>query len=324
MRFSLRYIVSALVACGLLAAPALAAEKMRIFVKPEASVRDRVVRFQDIAILEGGGSGVADTLKRMVVAASPPLGQELVLSSKSLERRLKLRRPDLEGIEVEGPAVVRISRDAQEVSEAFVKQLLTRYMETHLPMRRGRISIRGFKLRGKRIIPNGKASYEIIPPRKLNFVGNVHFQVVVKVGGVEATKLSAKLEVEVMAPVVVAVRTLSRGYVVTPQDVVILEASLGKLTAEPYEEVARVVGKRLVKRVNRGKPLLQGDLVAPLVIKRGDLVTIIVERGLLRVTVPGVALDNGEKDKIIRVRNLRSRRIIFARIADASTVRVDI
>lgn len=260
------------------------------------------------------------------MASAPPLGQERVIRSDSLRRRLKQHRVNLESLEIEAPPFIRLSRDAQEISEDFIKRLLVKYMETHLPWKRerGRFSIVSFRLSGKRLIPEGKATYEVVPPRRLNLVGRATFRVLVRVDGNLATRLWAVLDVDVLAPVVVAVRALPKGHVLQTRDVAIQEVRLGRLTQEPFEDISKVVGKQLARRVNQGEPIMQNRVADALVIKKGALVTIIAERGLLLVTVPGVALENGEKGKIIRVRNLNSLRTIFARVSDASTVRVDI
>ncbi len=326
MSHRFRYLFLALLAFGLVAGPALAMEKVRIIVKAKASVKQDIVRLMDIAALEGGDPELAESLRYLEVASAPPLGKERVIRSDSLRRRLKQQRVNLELLEIKAPPFIRLSRDAQEISEDFIKRLLVEYMETHLPWKRerGRFSIVSIRLSGKRLIPEGKATYEVVPPRRLNLVGRATFRVLVRVDGKLATSLWAVLDVEVLAPVVVAVRTLPKGHVLQTQDVAIQEVSLGRLTQEPFEDISKVVGKQLARRVNQGEPIMQNRVADALVIKKGALVTIIAERGLLRVTVPGVALENGEKGKTIRVRNLNSLKTIFARVSDASTVRVDI
>ena len=326
MSHRFRYLFLALLAFGLVAGPALAMEKVRIIVKAKASVKQDIVRLMDIAALEGGDPELAESLRYLEVASAPPLGQERVIRSDSLRRRLKQQRVNLESLEIKAPPFIRLSRDAQEISEDFIKRLLVKYMETHLPWKRerGRFSIVSIRLSGKRLIPEGNATYEVVPPRRLNLVGRATFRVLVRVDGNLATRLWAVLDVEVLAPVVVAVRTLPKGHVLQTQDVAIQEVRLGTLTQEPFEDISKVVGKQLARRVNQGEPIMQNRVADALVIKKGALVTIIAERGLLRVTVPGVALENGEKGKIIRVRNLNSLKTIFARVSDASTVRVDI
>ncbi len=173
MSHRIRYLIPVLLAFGLVAGPALALDKLRIIVKPKASVKQGIVRLMDIAALEGGDPELAESLRYLEVASAPPLGKERVIRSDTLRRRLKQQRVNLESLEIKAPPFIRLSRDAQEISEDFIKRLLVKYMETHLPWKRerGRFSIVSIRLSGKRLIPEGNATYEVVPPRRLSLVG---------------------------------------------------------------------------------------------------------------------------------------------------------
>jgi|TARA_B100001964_G_scaffold46824_1_gene52340 flagella basal body P-ring formation protein FlgA len=58
-------------------------------------------------------------------------------------------------------------------------------------------------------------------------------------------------------------------------------------------------------------------------ISRGDRVTILAENKTIRITVPGIAGENGRKGKTIKVKNIDSKKIIYARVLDSATVKVD-
>ena len=64
-------------------------------------------------------------------------------------------------------------------------------------------------------------------------------------------------------------------------------------------------------------------LEKPLVVKRGDMITILAESGNLRVTVRGRVLVKGHMGELIRVQNSMSKKIIYARVINNSTVSVD-
>jgi flagella basal body P-ring formation protein FlgA len=317
-------MLSALVAALIVTTPALALDKVRITVKPEAEVRDQVVRLDDVADIAGGEPGFAEVLRDMVVGTSPPLGKERVLSADALTNRLRRQRIDLDELEIEAPRYVRVYREAQEVSEAKIRELVMRYIETHIPYQRGRISLANFSLRGNRTIQTGETTYRIVPPRGLNLLGNASFRVVVRVDGEEVTKLWAVVDLDVIAPSVTALRTLPRGSVVRAKDLAVVETRIGRLDSETFGDISEVAGKRLARNVNQGETILGSDLEDTTLVRRGSLVTVVVEEGSLKVTARGMALEDGRKGKIIRVQNLNSKKTIFAQVMDSSTVRVDI
>lgn len=53
------------------------------------------------------------------------------------------------------------------------------------------------------------------------------------------------------------------------------------------------------------------------------MVTILAESGDLKVTVTGMVLERGYLGEVIRVQNLMSKRRIYARVINSSTVMVD-
>lgn len=78
-----------------------------------------------------------------------------------------------------------------------------------------------------------------------------------------------------------------------------------------------VIGKAARRPLARGAPLRKADLVAPVLVKRGDIATIILEAPGLRLTQSAVALGNGGEGDAILFRNVNSDRefkaVVFAR-----------
>lgn len=71
-----------------------------------------------------------------------------------------------------------------------------------------------------------------------------------------------------------------------------------------------------------GRPLRAGDMTAPKIISRGDLVTVILDEGVLSLTAKGKALENGSKGDLIRVVNTSSNITIEALVTGVNEVRV--
>ena len=84
-----------------------------------------------------------------------------------------------------------------------------------------------------------------------------------------------------------------------------------------------VLGKR-TKRAIGAKKVLRTDLVEfPPLVKRGDVVVIIVETSGLKITALGQVKKKGRLGESIPVMNYDSKKILYARVLDSSTVKVD-
>jgi flagellar basal body P-ring formation protein FlgA len=83
-----------------------------------------------------------------------------------------------------------------------------------------------------------------------------------------------------------------------------------------------VIGKKARTIIRANQPV-RADLVerVPLV-KSGQMVTIVAENEVLKISVSGKARSQGAEGDTIRVQNLSSLKEISARIINATTVQV--
>ena len=58
-------------------------------------------------------------------------------------------------------------------------------------------------------------------------------------------------------------------------------------------------------------------------VRRGDVVTLIYARGNLRMTTQAEALSDGEPGGTIAVRNLQSKKQVYAKVKDGGTVIIE-
>ena len=58
------------------------------------------------------------------------------------------------------------------------------------------------------------------------------------------------------------------------------------------------------------------------VVHRGDMVRIVLESPLIKVSTPGEALEAGKPGDTIRVKNTSSHREVRAQVIDKQTVRI--
>ena len=112
-------------------------------------------------------------------------------------------------------------------------------------------------------------------------------------------------QVKLFRQVVVAVQPLKRAHVLEDADIALVERDVGLLTQGYLTDPARVVGQKLRRPVDN------------------DQVVILARTATINVKMPGEALSDGAPGQQIRVRNLRSQRIIKARVIEPGTVEVN-
>jgi flagella basal body P-ring formation protein FlgA len=122
--------------------------------------------------------------------------------------------------------------------------------------------------------------------------------------------------------VVVATRPLAARRLVGADDVAIAEHDIADLPAGYLTDPARVVGHALLRPLAQGEPVQQGQLEAPAIVERGQLVTLFWQTGGLRVSARGEAKTAAAADGRVRVRNLSSGREVDGIVREDGQVEV--
>lgn len=129
-------------------------------------------------------------------------------------------------------------------------------------------------------------------------------------------------QIKTYTNVIAAARTLSRNTKITAADIINVRQETSRLHTGYFIHKDNVVGKILKHSMNVGQIFTPNRLKAPLLVRRGDEVTIIASTGGLQVRVKGKALKNAAKGEQIPVRNNQSKRIVQAIAVKSGIVNV--
>jgi flagella basal body P-ring formation protein FlgA len=120
----------------------------------------------------------------------------------------------------------------------------------------------------------------------------------------------------------VPARKLSREDVITASDIIFAEIDARKLKRGYITDEAELIGKSPVRGVLEGRPVLPNQISMPIMVKKQQALTISYHNNVLHIESSGQALDDGAAGEMIRVKNLGSNKIIYAKIIDDGTVEV--
>lgn len=116
-------------------------------------------------------------------------------------------------------------------------------------------------------------------------------------------------------------RTLERGTVIGAADL-----QERDITGKPKQigilSASDVMGKELRRTISEGQPIYTNDVQSPLLVRRNQLVTMVISKGGLSIAASGKVMDDGSKGAIIRVQNTGSKNIIEAEVVANGVVRV--
>ncbi|WP_022854057.1 flagellar basal body P-ring formation chaperone FlgA [Thermodesulfatator atlanticus] len=128
--------------------------------------------------------------------------------------------------------------------------------------------------------------------------------------------------IEAYLPVVVVKRPVAARTVLTPEDLGFAKRPASRLPKDALFALEDALGKETRTSLRAGQVLRTSSLRIPPVIKRGKIVRIVARGKNFVVSALGEARQAGRPGEFIRVRNLSSKREVYAKVIDAQTVEV--
>jgi flagella basal body P-ring formation protein FlgA len=173
------------------------------------------------------------------------------------------------------------------------------------------------------ILPKGQVAYKVAAPRSPELMGKCSIAVDFSVNGHSQKKVWATATIEILGPVVVTRKPLGRHKPITEDDIELQTMDLSDLPAGIVTDPGTVLGKRTRRAIGAQIPLRADLIELPPLVKQGDLVVIVAESNGLKITTLGQVKRRGRLGERIPVINMDSKKILYARVIDSNTVKVD-
>lgn len=122
--------------------------------------------------------------------------------------------------------------------------------------------------------------------------------------------------------VAVAAEPISRDSVIEPDMVTWEERDVGLSDGRLVGNSENLVGKKLTRSLNAGKPFKSNYLEDPIVVERRSQVTLRYTVGSMQVTTKGEAEEDGSIGDRIEVENLTSEKMVTGRVINENIVEV--
>ncbi|MFH1675887.1 MAG: flagellar basal body P-ring formation chaperone FlgA [bacterium] len=174
--------------------------------------------------------------------------------------------------------------------------------------RDGKIEVKGILER----VPNG-----------LKDVGAVSVEIYT--GGQLYMRFNPSPYLAVTLDVFTASRSIGRGEVLTENDIAETPTDVKSLPAgDVFSSIDEIVGLVASQNIQEGKILQKNLVEMPILVSRGDKVTVIIAFGDVAITLTGTAIDSGSLGDEIRIRNPDSGKIITATVTGESKAEIKI
>jgi flagellar basal body P-ring formation protein FlgA len=211
----------------------------------------------------------------------------------------------------------------QTIPEIKFRELFHEFICDSLGKDRSDVLLSRFKVTGNRSVEDGQLDFKIFQKSRSGTKGYVRLVAIVSVDGITKIEVGLAGWVDVFDDVVCTTRRIKKGEIISEKEVRLARKNVSRLSARVLMDIKPTVGLMARRDIKEGTCLKEFMLEKNPLVERGDVVTILVDTGGIRVTVPGMILERGYQGDFVKIRNSMSRKTIYARIINNSTAIVE-
>ncbi len=115
---------------------------------------------------------------------------------------------------------------------------------------------------------------------------------------------------------------LQRGHIINQNDIKYIKIREKDFTRDVIVDAQKLVGMTARRMIIAERPIKEVEVIAPQIVKRGELVTLSLNNGAMSLTTQAKALENGAKGDVIRVVNTASNKTLQAIITGENNVTI--
>ena len=154
------------------------------------------------------------------------------------------------------------------------------------------------------LISDISGSYRLI---KVNCIGEDKWSFIVRnKQNVESNKNKSKNKVNVLA----LKNSLKSGTIINENDIIVIKKSV-KDKNDLVKNKTDLIGKKLKKSINSNRPIYHSNLEKDWLIQKNSSIIIENKIGGITVKDQGIALENADFMDVLKVKNIKSGKIIY-------------
>jgi flagella basal body P-ring formation protein FlgA len=315
------------------------------------TVGSPIIRFGDVVEPLDPNMAGWQRLQHSLIALVPIDGKPMTIERNRLADAIRGAEATPRAIDWVGPTTIRVvyrpsasaaSRDqTQRVSYANDDPSPTAYRGPVLPVPEAERILRWIYLAIDRQHASISEAYRIEIDRKqprlaalrsIAGVTSIEFRDQIREGpcrlhvvarGVDGPVESDLDAMLTLHPTVVVARIgLSRGHRIEAGDLTIQSIPKEELKVDFEQDPSALIGLEVRNSLRANRPIVRGDLGAPILVHRGDLIEIRVVAGGIIITTNAKSLGNGAASDLIEVETMQPRKRLIARVVQPGMVEI--
>ena len=249
-------------------------------------------------------------------AAPPEAGKALQVNKARLQQALRDVLGDMASRCIV-PTSLAIQRGGMVLREDDLRSYVVRFLTPQLAALPGQGELSEFRLPPYIFLEHpqqrvGLETGKIVPGRlTLRFV-------VQEMDGAVLRRVAGTAFLNMWVEVPAAARPLNKGDSLNVNDITFMRVNAAHLKGVPWD--GRGGPWQVLRAIGTGQTIFQGDLATQAMVRKGSIVQLIYEKGNVRLVAQAECMADGEPGATIAVRNLQSKKQVYATVRDNRTV----
>ncbi len=262
-------------------------------------------------------AGLWDSLRNQALWPAPPEpGKPLQINKTRLDRALRDTLGDL-AQKCILPNSLAIQKGGAVLSEDDLRRYVVSFLTPQTNAMPGTAEWADFRLPPYIFLEHAHQRVNLEPGTVAP--GRVTFRFIVQeADGTVVRRAAGAAFLNLWVEVPAAARPLNKGDSLHVHDIAFSRVNAAHLKSMPWD------GKggpwQMVRSVGTGQVIYSQDLLGEAMIQRGDIVNLVYAKGAIRMEIKAEAMSDGAPGAIIAVRNLQSKKQIYATVQDSTTV----
>jgi flagella basal body P-ring formation protein FlgA len=173
------------------------------------------------------------------------------------------------------------------------------------------------------LLPPGKKELVYKTRGSIQKAGRIPLILQIKVNGNFKKSVRLNSRVLVSQEVVKTIRAVRKGEMISNDNIQLETIKTERPWKNAIQSIDHALGYAAGRNLPIGKILTPKFLKKPALANRGEKILILAEKGGMKITVPGILKEDGYEDGMVQVLNIESKKIIYGRLVDANTVKVN-
>ncbi len=305
---------------------ALVAGAAEIELRRECRASKGVVTLGDVAVIHSTDAREAEAMAAAELFPSPPPGQQRFLRVGELQDLLLLRGFALAQHRMTGSsqvaihgAEIRVEANVESLSPSLLRKaerIVSDAAARCLQQASGKSETRDVTIQlddaQARAVTKALGDVSVrggAPP----WVGRQVFEVTAG-SGAKAERFTVEAAVAMLPSVVVTAHALARGSVIGAADVRLEPVGPDTVLGDCFHTIEEVVGGETTQSVGEGEAIMKRVVRAPLLVHRGEIVTVYARAAGIYVRTVARVRQEGSLGDLVSAESLADRKSFIARV----------